>query len=324
MSDSIDPGTPVTEAPTISAPPDLSSEFTNSPETSADNATSGLSEGVPDSVGDTSTPDSNISEGTKELGSFFGVAPEQLSSDETAAAALLPAIEQLEQLGQSKVQAPPPAPQVQQFVAQNQTSPPAPTTPEPTPEFSIDSIDFGETAPEVVSAFKELHSHTQKELQRIQAEATTAIQAAEQIQQNYQGAHEQQIQAQQAEVTSRAMAHLDSMASAKYGVGQNRTMIQNMQVRNVMETAGNLIRGMSSYGGQTPTIERVIDAAVMLVEGKNKIVSPTTNTTTPLTPQTPQPGTTSAKVKHAGSATGDGGLMNNAKFLNGARAILAR
>jgi hypothetical protein len=156
------------------------------------------------------------------------------------------------------------------------------------------------------------------------AEAQSAKQAAEEAKQTYLDSGRQQTVALEQEISARAVSYLDNLASPKYGVGQNRTMVQQMASGQVMEMAKNLMRGWRGYG-PTPPIETIMQAAVFSIEGSVPTAqTPSQESLTPALTQQSANGIAPAAVKGTGSAGGGEALMGDKEYLDGARAILNR
>jgi heterodisulfide reductase subunit A-like polyferredoxin len=193
------------------------------------------------------------------------------------------------------------------------------------PEFTVDDLDLGEDAsPEIVKAFKTLGARSQKAIQAATAQAVAAQAAAANTAVQYQNQVNQANANQQAEVSARAVSYLDNLASPKYGVGTQRTMVQTLASEQVMQTAGNLIRGMQNYGQVLP-IEQVMSAAILMVDG-NVPQAPAAATPTQggLTPTPPKGVATPVKTKQIGSSGAAQQMMGDAEFMEGARAIMSR
>ena len=259
-----------------------------------------------------------------QLAGAFGVTGD---TPEAQAAALRPV---LEMMAQHQPAAPNPhyqqppqnsqgfQPQLPQQQTQQQQQ-------EVTP-LDFSDIDLGDASPEVAAAIKQIGQRSQAAIAAAQKQANE-VQQALYLQQHQQHAAQQQQQlAAKAEVTQRAVGYLDSLASPKYGVGQQRTMVQTIAAEQVMATAGKLISGMEAYGKVLP-IDQVMAAAVLMVDGS----IPTPAAAAPAAPvvaplgQTPAPaGGLPAIRQRVGSAGAGQALMGDAEFLDGARAILAR
>ena len=251
-----------------------------------------------------------------DLGSAFGVT----GADSAAtAAALRPVLEMMARGGQQHQQ----QFQPQQPPQNSQGFQPQPPQQVPGP-LDLSDIDLGDASPEVARAFKALSERSQAAINAATQQANQ-VQQALYAQQHQQHAAQQQAEAQQqAQVTQRAVSYIDTLASPKYGVGQNRTMVQTIAAEQVMATAGKLIRGMESYGKVLP-IEQVMQAAILMVDGA--LPSPAAAAAAPSYPslgQTQAPGSAPAIRRQVGSSGGGQILMADAEFLDGARAILAR
>jgi len=266
-----------------------------------------------------------------QLAGAFGVTGD---TPEAQAAALRPVLEMMAQHQPAGAN-----PHLQQSYRQPQQSPQnsqgfQPQSPqqqttqqqqEVTP-LDFSDIDLGDASPEVAAAIKQIGQRSQAAISAAQKQANE-VQQALYLQQHQQHAAQQQQQlAAKAEVTQRAVGYLDSLASPKYGVGQQRTMVQTIAAEQVMATAGKLISGMEAYGKVLP-IDQVMAAAVLMVDGQ----VPTPAAAAPAAPvvaplgQTPAPaGAIQAPRQRVGSAGAGQALMGDAEFLDGARAILAR
>lgn len=276
---------------------------------------------TPDPAAPESTP-SKIDPAYKELNQYFGIDSSGLADDASASAALRPVIGLLAQSG-----VPQNAPIQPQGVDPG-TIPVAPEQPlSPTatvPDFSFDEVDFGEAGPEVKKAFQAQAAQNQKALQQVMGEAQAAKKSADEAKQAFVNSNAQSVHAQEQQVLSRANSWLDTLQSPKYGVGQNRTMIQQMASQQVMQVAGNIIRGTQNHGQTPPAIETIMRAAVVYIEGK--LPTPATPPTTPVPglPHQTASGVAPAPVNGSGSAGSGGELMSDKEFLDGARSILSR
>jgi len=258
-------------------------------------------------------------QGVKDLGQYFGV--EGVDAAATTAA-LKPVLEMMAQGGrqaQQQQQAQPPAQPPQN--SQQQEAPPLNLD---TPVLDMDGIDLGDdVSPEIAKAFKQLGERSQKAIGAATAQAKAAQEAAQQNQYVMYDQQQKQYQNQKQEVTTRAVNYLDGLASPKYGVGENRTLVQTLASEQVMQTAGNLIRGMEVYGKVMP-IEQVMGAAIMMAGDP----VPATPAALPpgvpaLSPSAPT-GVAPSPTRGVGSGGAGRSLMNDGEFLDGARAILAR
>ena len=289
-----------------------------------DMSTPGVGPTTPDAT-PTETPAADT--GLQELGQYFGVPSGEGSTAESTAAALRPVIDMIARGGMNQRQQQQQASTYEQHTPTQESAPragaPAPNQVDPS-DFAFDDIDLGEASPEIVKAFKAMGARSQQAIQAIQAQAEAAKNSAERTQQHLQNQANHAQQQQESEVSNRAVGYLDSLASAKYGVGQNRTLVQQIAAEQVMTHAGHIIRGMQSYGKTLP-IESVMQAAVLAVEGTLP-TAPTPGLPTPataLSPQSPQGGAL-PMVKNVGSAGGGDAMLNDAEFMDGARAILNR
>lgn len=277
-----------------------------------------------------------IDQNLQKLSNFFGLAGDATKDNASASAALKPMIEMIAKGGmqQAQAQAQAPAPAPAQAPAQAPVQPPAgpqganvygQVTPV---EIKFDDIDLGDADPGIKQAFKQMGERSQKALTAIQNEALIAQKAAYDVHQQYeqhqQAAQQATQQAHENEVSQRAVTYLDGLASPKYGVGESRTMAQTMASEQVMRTAGHLIRGMQSYG-QTMPIESVMNAAILAVDGAlpTAPVKPATTPVPALNPTAPT-GTAPPRTRNVGSTGMAGGMMADAEYLDGARAILSR
>ena len=260
-----------------------------------------------------------------DLGSVFGVT----GADPAAtAAALRPVLEMMAKGGQQQQQFHPQQ-QQQQFHPQQppQNSqgfqPQSPQQPEPN-ALDFSDIDLGDMSPEVAKAFKQLSERSQTAIAAATSKANEVQQALYTQQQEYNAQQEQVSLGQQAEVANRAVRYLDSLASPKYGVGKNRTMVQTIAAEQVMAAAGRLISGSDAYGQQL-TIEQIMQGAVLMIDGA--VPAPAApQAAPPIVPlgQFQAPGSAPAVRRQVGSSGGGQILMGDAEFLDGARAILAR
>ena len=266
---------------------------------------------------------SKIDPAYQELNQHFGIDSSTLADDAAAVAALRPVIGMLAQSG-----VPQNAPVQPQGVdpgtvpvTPGQPLPPDTTT---VPEFSFDDVDFGDAGPEVEKAFKKLGAQNQKALQQVMGEAQAAKKSADEAKQIFVNSNAQSVQAQEQQVLSRANSYLDTLASAKYGVGQQRTMIQQMASQQVMQIAGNIIRGTQNHGQTPPSIEAVMKSAIVYIEGKLPVPAPPAIPPVPGLAHQTATGAAPAPVQGSGSAGSGGELMNDPKFMDGARAIMSR
>lgn len=115
----------------------------------------------------------------------------------------------------------------------------------------------GITDPKVAKQIKALEKRLQKaetENRRIQ----------ETFQQQQQAVYEGQV----AELTRRTEAAIDKMASAKYGVGGQKTFGQQVSRENLKRLAGSIIYGLQNQPGQTiPVIEEIVALAAFYDNG---------------------------------------------------------
>ena len=256
--------------------------------------------------------------GVQELGQFFGIE----GTDPAATkAALKPVLEMMAQNGDVPQQ-----PQPQQYAnyqsPQQQQAPP-PQEPDLS-EVSFDDLDLGEDAsPQIIKAFKAMGERSQKAIKAAISQSAAAQAAVAATSKQFQQQQYDTEQAAQNEVTTRAVSYIDNLASPKYGVGNNRTLVQTLASQVVMTKAGNLIRGMKAYGQVLP-IEQVMGAAILMVEGELPQAPaqsvPGTAALNPSTPKGPAP----VPKRTVGSAGAGQQLMGDPEFLDGARAILAR
>lgn len=282
---------------------------------------------------DLSTPNLDLSapalspedQSIADLGQKFGVAGADVA---TTKAALRPVIEMLARGGANQ-QAPPQIGPNQYGQMQDAPmpiqAPPAAAPPASAGPLSFEDFKLGDDVdPGIIKAFKTLTERSNAAIAAVQAEAAKAGQTAQVLQQQQIMAQRRQHESQQNEVSNRAVQYLDSLASPKYGVGQNRNMVQTMSSENVMRTAGNLIRGMSQYG-QTMPIEQVMQAAILMVDGELPTAAAAPAANTPALMQTAAPTALPVVAQtRPGSAGSGGAMMADADFINGARAILSR
>ncbi len=267
------------------------------------------------------TPVSKIDPGFQEINGFLGIDSSQFVDDAAAGAALRPALEILAQTGAAQTAPPVNAP-IQPAgvdpvpVAPDQPLPPA------VGDFSFEGIDFGEAGPEVEKAFKALGKQNQKALSHVLAEAQAAKKSADETRQAYLTQSSQAVQVQEQQVLQRANSYLDGLASPKYGVGQNQSMVQQLASQQVLQVAGNLYRGMQTQG-RSPNIETLMQAAVFFIEGKMPTATPAAPAPVPGLPPRTASGEAPAPVRGSGSAGEGGALMDDTDFLAGARAILS-
>ncbi len=120
----------------------------------------------------------------------------------------------------------------------------------------FDSIT-GITDPKVVKQIKAL----EKRLQKAEAE-NRQVQETLRVQQ--QTAYENQVQ----ELTRRTEMAIDKLASAKYGVGGQKTFGQQVSRENLKRLAGSIIYGLQNQPGQQiPVIEEIVRLAVFYDNG---------------------------------------------------------
>ena len=284
---------------------------------------------VDPSVPGTTTP-SKIDSGFQELNNVFGIDSSNIQNNEAASAALRPVINMIAQTGMNhnvtpwNQLAPPPRNDGPgQLAPPPSNDGPGQLAPPTLPDFSFKGVDFGEAGPEVEKAFKQMGEQNQSALKQIMGEVQSANQAAEEAKQSYLDSGRQQVAAYEQQVVDRASSYIDSLQSPKYGVGQNRTMVQQMASAQVMGVAKNLMRGWPSYG-QTPPIETIMQAAVFFIEGQVPTAPTPSETPTPALTQQTASGIAPAVVRGTGSAGGADSLMGDKEFLDGGRAILAR
>lgn len=264
--------------------------------------------------------------GVAELGQFFGIE----GNDPVATkAALKPVLDMMARSGdltqQPQQQSPPPQQyeQYQQPPQQQQQQQLALQQEAPT-DVTFDDLDLGEDAsPQIVKAFRAMGDRSRKAIKAAVAQSTAAQAAVAATSRQFQQQQQDTEQAAQSEVTTRAVGYLDSLASPTYGVGNNRTLVQTLHSQAVMTEAGNLIRGMKSYGQVLP-IEKVMSAAIFLVEGEVP-QAPVQQKQEPaaLNPTAPK-GPAPVPQQSVGSSGAGQQLMADTEFLDGARAIMAR
>ena len=263
------------------------------------------------------------------LASVFGVDPGSLEGD-AAAQTLTPMIQQLIQAGQQR--------QASIFNAQPQTPQPAPQNQLPAVQapptdqaidFAIDEADLEDAPPGVVKAIKALADRQQKAYQAAVQQAQAAEQQAQQFIQQQQQVAQQQAQQYQQQIETRASTWLDNLQSPKYGVGTNRNLMQTIAAEKVSRAAADIIRGIDAYGSNPPTIEAVMAAAVMAVDGVMPPAAVATQPTAAVLPPGAQQrsvqGTAPTIPVHSAGSAGVGNkYMSNQQYLEGARAILSR
>ena len=266
--------------------------------------------------GPETTPVAEADKSIVELGAQFGI---QGADAAATKAALQPVLELMARGGQNQQQQ---APQQQQGPQQYENYQ-APQQQQE--EISFDDIELGDdVSPEIAKAFKQLGARSSKAIKAATAQAMAAQAAAANTAVQYQQQLAQANQNQQAEVSQRAIAYLDNLASPKYGVGSQRTMVQTLASEQVMSTAGNLIRGMQNYGQVLP-IEQVMSAAILMVDGSLPTApAAPVQSTSGLTPTAPKGATAAAPVRQVGSAGLGQQLMSDADYMEGARAIMSR
>lgn len=260
-----------------------------------------------------------------DVASLAGIFGADLSTVEDSNAATEAIIKNIELIAQAGLETP--------RARQNPTAPAKPadipeskSVQEPPLDFSLTEQDLEGVEPELATALKGLSKKQQEVFGRVLAEAQAAKKLAEEA--NSRWEREAQAKSQQAytEVGLRANAYLDSLNSPRYGKGDNRSAVQRIEVDAVHKLAGAIINGLSRYGSPVPTIEKVMQAAILRYEGK--LVSPTKASEAapaipPLTPR--QTGNLPSPAKTGVGSTGNaGGLMGDPEFLAGARAILSQ
>lgn len=254
-----------------------------------------------------------------ELSQFFGVTE---TDPVKATAALRPVLDLLAKGGHQQ-----PAP-VQQVAPVQQPAPAAavqtPVTPAEPASFA--DLDLGEDAsPEIVKAFKSLASQSEKAILAANAQAETAQKMATATHEAYELQQKQANMDEQQQVANQAIGYLDTLASPKYGVGNNRNFVQQLAAEQVMTTAGKMLRGMKAYGQVLP-IEDVVSTAILLIDG----VLPTPAApaaAAPVAAFSPVAATgqvVAPAVQNVGSSGAGGSMMADPEFMAGARAILAR
>jgi len=261
--------------------------------------------------------------GLAELGQTFGLPAETTKDPAATKTALQPMLEMVAKVGRQQQQTPPPleqppAPYQQQQPQQATAVPPVP------PEFRFDDLDLGDDAtPEMKKAFQTLGERSKTAIQAVNTQALQAQQAAvasyQALEAQQQGAEERDNQ----KTAQQAVQYLDSLASPKYGVGDNRSLIQTVASEKIMQTAGYLLRGMRSYG-QTMPIEQVVRSAILLSDGDVPTPPVQTAPGYPALPPSTPPGPTPPPRRGTGSAAGGGALMDDPEYLAGARQILDR
>ncbi len=272
----------------------------------------------------------------QNLAGVFGVDPAVAGDPSQTAAALTPIINMLAEAGKAKSAVSPLPASYQPAVFNQQAAPaPAPSTPaqpaaDPVVDFTISEEDLADAPPGVAKALQALASRQQKAYEQAVAQTKAAQAQAEQIQQGQLLQNQQQAAYYEQQVESRSNAYLDSLKSPTYGVGANRTLMQTIATQNVTNAAQDIIRGLQSYGGNIPTIENVMYAAILSVGGQvpgvpAQVAAPLPAGLPPGGAQQPGVGAPAVgRVKPNGSAGAGGQLMSDPKYMEGARAIMAR
>lgn len=296
-------------APTLPAPPDLSQP------SSLDAPAS--------SVEDHSPPNPAVEDNS--LGHFFGVDPGLDTAGQNAV--LHPLLQTLVDSGRPQAAPIQQQPVPGQPVQNDPSLAPAPApaaAPTPT-EFDVNSFDFGDAPIGIKEAIIAMQGQNAAAIAAANQQTVAAQKAATDAQESFQ---QQQVYLQQQESTrmaERAHTYLDSLQDARFGVGENRTMMQQIATNKLLDTATALVRGISSHGGQQPPVEKILEMAVLYAQGAP--VAPAAAGLIPnvLAPgYSPQGAVPAAPAQHSGSAGAGGSLMDDAAFMEGARAILSR
>ena len=264
--------------------------------------------------------------GVKALGEYFGLDAASLADEGKAAETLRPYIDQLIEAGSRNQFVP-------QASAPHVNAPPV--AQQPAEEFKpieidFESEEFEDAPPSIVKAMKLLNQQANQQLKAAADREKAAAKAAADQKTAWEAQQQQQVNQQQQEVSRRAYDHVDKLNSPRFGVGQNRTLIQRIAVQEVMNTADNIIRGLQSFGGQTPTIEAIVDAALLRLNARRESPAPQQQPqqqVLPIQAYQRQPLGAPAPQQNrrgAGSAGQGGTLMNDAEYMAGARAILSR
>jgi len=258
------------------------------------------------------------------LGQYFGLGESDLTDTGKATETIRPYIDALIEAGSQQ-----PTPWSQQEHTTGTVSTAPVEVPEEFKPYEIDfdSEEFEDAPPSLIKAMKQMNEQANRALKAASDRASAAEKASKDKEIALTQQQQQAYNAQQMEVSKRAYSHLDSLSSPKYGNAQNRTMMQKIAVQKVMNTADMIIRGMTAYGGEIPTIETIVDAAIIKLEGSVS-ASPSSppQVALPINAHQRQafPSTPASPVVRSGSAGSGGPLMSDAQYMAGARAILSR
>jgi hypothetical protein len=123
----------------------------------------------------------------------------------------------------------------------------------PTEDEDDDDIDFASLDPKVAARVR-----------KVQEQAASAVQFVQQLKQ--QQAAEQQAQAKRLYdgLVSRATKAIDDFKSPDFGVGQQVTVAQQLQRRNLMDVTASVIQGQR-INGRDIEIEDAIKAALVIL-----------------------------------------------------------
>ncbi len=301
--------TPLALAPVLPAPPDISKPASldaPAPTPGEDHSPPGLAD---------------------TLGNYFGVDPKLDAAGQDAV--LQPMLQTLVDSGKT-----PPPPVAQQQQVSNQPAhdpsivpvaeqvPAVPVVPVVPAEFDVNSFDFGET-PGVKEAFTAMQAQNAAAIAAANQQTALAQKSAADAQVSFQQQQTYLSQQDDARMADRASVYLDGLSNPLYGVGENRTMIQQVATNKLLDVASSIARGITAHNGPQPSVEKLLEMAVLY--SASPPVVPTANVPNVLTPgYSPQGPAPAAPAQHAGSAGAGGSLMDDASFMEGARAILNR
>ena len=190
---------------------------------------------------------------TAILGQSLGLDLSAFPTPEGRKAAVQWAIERYAAQGMALPVAP------QQQPAQSNVSPLETDEDAPADDIAEFDLSTGITDPKVVKQIKAMEKRLAKaeaENKRIQETFATQQQAA----------YDNQV----AELTRRTEAAIDAMASAKYGVGGQKTFAQQVSRDNLKRLAGSIIHGLQNVPNQQiPVIEQIVKLAAFYDNGGN-------------------------------------------------------
>lgn len=189
---------------------------------------------------------------------------------------------------------------------------PDPISPSPVEE---EEEDFGDLDLKVVARLKKLDS----ELKQTRAESRQFQERLVQEQSVLQ-------QQQNKDVLDRALGAIDALADPRYGVGGNQNFTQQIARENLLRTADRIIQGMVGAGKNPPTIEKLINMAVLAESGKLPAAKAAAGGKG--APPAPVAGGSQQQIPAGVSHRKTGGeidsYLGDKDYMAGARAILAR